>query len=117
MANTTMLNDIIDAHQPHTSSTEANTSTTINSSFFFHAGGQEDSLELTHIHQHGEQDEQCSDEQEQEEQDHHENDEEYSECSTEHSYQDNEERDYSDQDYSDNDPPYNSDGDGSYEDD
>jgi hypothetical protein len=114
---TRILNDIIEAHQPHTSSTEANTSTTINSSFFFHAGGQEDSLELTHIHQHGEQDEQCSDEQEQEEQDHHENDEEYSECSTEHSYQDNEERDYSDQDYSDNDPPYNSDGDGSYEDD
>jgi hypothetical protein len=27
MANTTMLNDIIEAHQPHTSSTEANTST------------------------------------------------------------------------------------------
>ena len=117
MANTTMLNDIIEAHQPHTNSTEANTSTTIDSSFFFHAGGQEDSLELTSIHQHGEQEEQYSDEQEQEEQDHQENDEENSDRSTEHSDQDNEECDYSDQNYSDNDPPYNSDGDDSHEDD
>ena len=33
MSNTTMLNDIIEAHQQHTNSTEANTSTTIDSSF------------------------------------------------------------------------------------
>jgi hypothetical protein len=36
-----MLNDIIEAHQPYTSNTEENTSATIDSSFFFHAGGQE----------------------------------------------------------------------------
>jgi hypothetical protein len=41
MTNTTMLNDIIEAHQPYTSNTEENTSATIDSSFFFHAGGQE----------------------------------------------------------------------------
>jgi hypothetical protein len=114
MANTTMLNDIIEAHQPHTSSTEANTSTTIDSSFFFHAGGQEDSLELTNIHQHGEQEDY---EQEHDEQDHDTDDENGSDCHSENSEQDNEEYDNSDQDFSDHDPPYDSDGDGSNEDD
>jgi hypothetical protein len=41
MTSTTMLNDIIEAHQPYTSNTEENTSATIDSSFVFHAGGQE----------------------------------------------------------------------------
>jgi hypothetical protein len=41
MTNTSMLNDIIEAHQPYTSSTEENSSATIDSSFFFHAGGHE----------------------------------------------------------------------------
>jgi hypothetical protein len=117
MANTTMLNDIIEAHQPHTSSMEANTSTTIDSSFFFHAGGQEDSHELTEIHQHGDEDDQDYEEHEHDEQDHYENDEENSDRSTENSDQDNEEYNNSDQDFSDNDPPYDSDGEGSNEDD
>ena len=41
MTSTSMLNDIIEAHQPYTSSTEENSSATIDSSFFFHAGGHE----------------------------------------------------------------------------
>ena len=113
IANTTMLNDIIEAHQPHTNSTEANTSTTIDSSFFFHAGGQEDSLELTNIHQHGEEEDY---EQEHDEQDHDTDDENGSDRHSENSEQDNEEYDNSDQGFSDHDPPYDSDGDGSNED-
>jgi hypothetical protein len=117
MTNTTMLNDIIEAYQPHTSSTEPNISTTIDSSFSFHAGGQEDSHELTEIHQHGDEDDQDYEEQDHEEQDHYENDENNSDRNTEHSDQDNEEYDNSDQGFSDNDPPYDSDGEGSNEDD
>jgi hypothetical protein len=118
MTNTTMLNDIIEADQPHTSSTEANTSTTIDSSFFFHAGGQEeDSYELTEIHQHGDEDDQDYEEQDREEKDHYENDDNYSDRNTENSDQDNEEYNNSDQEFSDNDPPYDSDGEGSNEDD
>ncbi len=107
MANTTMLNDIIEAHQPHTCSKEANTSTTINSSFFFHAGGQEDSHELTDIHQDSEQDD---DEQEHGEQDHGTDDEDDSDRHTEHSEQNSEEYNNSDHSSSDNEAPYNSDG-------
>jgi hypothetical protein len=112
-----MLNDIIEAHQPHTSSTEANTSTTIDSSFFFHAGGQEDSHKLTEIHQHGDENDQDYEEQDHDDQDHYEKDEDSSDPNTENSDQDNEEYNNSDQDYSDNDPPYDSDGEGSNEDD
>ncbi len=116
LTNTTMLNDIIQAHQPHTSSTEANTSTTIDSSFFFHAGGQEeDSYELAEIHQHGDEDDQDYEEQDLDDQDHYENDEDNSDRNTENSDQDNEEYHNSDQDNSDNDPPYDSDGEGSNE--
>ncbi len=57
MTSTSMLNDIIEAHQPYTSSTEENTSATIDSSFFFHAGGQEppQTCGLTDIHQETEE--------------------------------------------------------------
>ncbi len=111
MANTTMLNDIIEAHQPHTSSTEANTSTTIDSSVFFHAGGQEDSHELTDIHQHIEQDEQDDDEQEHDEQDHDRDDEDDSDRHTENSeHDDSEEYNNSDERSSDNELPCDSDG-------
>ncbi len=103
-----MLNDIIEAHQPHTSSTKANTSTTIDSSFCFHAGGQEDSHELTDIHPHSEQDD---DEQEDDEQDHDRDDEDDSDRHTEHSEQNSEEYNNSDHSSSDNEAPYNSDGD------
>ena len=113
MTNTTMLNDIIKAHQPHSSSKEANTSTTIDSSFFFRAGGQADSHELTDIHQDGEQDD---DEQELDEQDHEEDDEQDhdreeddSDRHTENSEQNSEEYNNSDHRSSDNDAPYNSD--------
>ena len=109
MSNTTMLNDIIEAHQPHTNSTEANTSTTIDSSFFFHAGGQEDSLELTEIHQHSEQGEQSHDDQEYDEQHHGEDVEDDSDRHTENSEQCSEEHSNSDQSSSDNEPPYYSD--------
>ncbi len=115
MTNTTMLNDIIEAHQPHTSSTEANTSTTVDSSFFFHAGGQEDSHELTEIHQHGDEDDQDYEEPHHDDQDHYENEEDNSDRDTENSDQDNEEYNNFDQDFSDNDSPY--DGEGSNEDD
>jgi hypothetical protein len=108
MSNTTMLNDIIEAHQPHTNSTEANTST-IDSSFFFHAGGQEDSLELTEIHQHSEQGEQSHDDQEYDEQHHGEDVEDDSDRHTENSEQCSEEHSNSDQSSSDNEPPYYSD--------
>jgi hypothetical protein len=106
MANTRMLNDIIEAHQPHTSSTEANTSTTIDSSFFFNAGGQEDSHELTDIHQDSEQDD---DEQEHDEQDHGREEDDDSDRHTENSEQNSEEYNDSDHRSSDNDVPYNSD--------
>ena len=109
MSNTTMLNDIIEAHQPHTNSTEANTSTTIDSSFFFHAGGQEDSLELTEIHQHSEQGEQGYDDQQHDEQHHDEDVEDDSDRHTENSEQCSEEHSNSDQGSSDNEPPYYSD--------
>ena len=109
MSNTTILNDIIEAHKPHTSSTEANTSTTIDSSFFFHAGGQEDSLELTEIHQHSEQGEQGDDDQEYDEQHHGEDVEDDSDRHTENSEQCSEEHSNSDQSSSDNEPPYYSD--------
>ena len=104
-----MLNDIIEAHQPRTSNTETNTSTTIDSSFFFHAGGQEDSLELTEIHQHSEQDEQGYDDQEHDEQHHDEGDENDSDRRTGNSEQCSEEHSNSDQSSSDNEPPYDSD--------
>jgi hypothetical protein len=107
MTNTTMLNDIIEAHQPHTSSTEVNTSTTIDSSFFFHAEGQEDSHELTDIHQDSEQDD---DEQEHDEQDHFTDDEDDSDRHTENSEQNSEEYNNSDHRSSDDEAPYNSDG-------
>jgi hypothetical protein len=41
MTNTSMLNDIIESHQPYKSNTEEKSSATIDSSFFFHAGGHE----------------------------------------------------------------------------
>jgi hypothetical protein len=110
MSSTTMLNDIIAAHQPHTSGIEANTATTIDSSFFFHAGGQEDSLELTETHQHSEQDKQGYDDQEHDEQHHDEGDEDDSDRRTENSgEQCSEEHSNSDQSSSDNEPPYDSD--------
>ena len=109
MSNTTMLNDIIEAHQPHTNSTEANTSTTIDSSFFFHAGGQEDSLELREIHQHSEQDEQGCDDQEYDEQHHDEDEADDSDRRTENSEQYSEEYNNSEQSSSDNEAPYGSD--------
>jgi len=56
MNSTSMLNDIVQAHEPYTS-TEENTSTTIDFSFFSHAGGQghDHSLRLATIHQHDEE--------------------------------------------------------------
>jgi hypothetical protein len=115
MTNTTMLDDIVETHQPHTSNTEANTSTTIDASFFFRAGGQEE--ELKEIHQYGDEDDHDYEEQDLDEQDRNENDEDNSDRNTENSDQDNEEHNNSEQEFSDNDPPYDSDGEGSNEDD
>jgi hypothetical protein len=109
-----MLDDIVEAHQPHTNNTEANTSTTIDANFFFRAGGQEE--ELKEIHQYGDEDDHDYEEQDLDEQDRNENDEDNSDRNTENSDQDNEEYNNSEQEFSDNDPPYDSDGEGSNED-
>ncbi len=102
--NTTMLNDIVEAHQPHTSNTEANTSTTIDANFFFRAGGQEE--ELKEIHQYGDECDHNYDEQDLDEQDRNENDVDNSDRNTENSDQDSEEDNNSEQEFSDNAPPY-----------
>jgi len=115
MTDTTMLDDIVEAHKPHTNNTEANTSTTIDANFFFRAGGQEE--ELREIHQYGDDDDHNSEDQDPDEQDRNESDEDNSDRNTENSDQDNEEYNNSEQESSDNDPPYDSDGDGSNEDD
>jgi hypothetical protein len=53
MKSTSMLNDIVQAHQPYTS-TEENTSATIDYTFFSHAGGQgyDQDLGLSAIHRY-----------------------------------------------------------------
>jgi hypothetical protein len=91
MTNTTMLDDIVEAHQPHTSNTEANTSTTIDANFFFRAGGQEEEEELNEIHQYGDECDHNYEGQDLVEQDRNENDEDNSDHNTENSDQDNEE--------------------------
>jgi hypothetical protein len=56
MTSTSMLNDIVQAHEPYTS-TEENTSATIDYTFFSHAGGQGHGhgLGLTSIHRYDEE--------------------------------------------------------------
>jgi hypothetical protein len=56
MTSTSMLNDIVQAHEPYTS-TEESTSATIDYTFFSHAGGQGhgQGLGLTSIHRYDEE--------------------------------------------------------------
>ena len=107
MNNTTMHNDIVQAHQPHTSSTEANTPVTIDSSFFFHAGGQGyvPTQQLTHIHQYNEQEE----EQGRDSDDHDEEEDSASENDNEHLSDNESQANSSDPEQSDSNPPYDSD--------
>jgi hypothetical protein len=96
----------VQAHQPHTSSTEANTPVTIDSSFFFHAGGQRyvPTQQLTHIHQYNEQEE----EQDHGSDDHDEEADSASENDNEQLSDNESQANSSDPEQSDSNPPYDS---------
>ena len=109
MNSTSMLNDIVQAHEPYTS-TEENTSTTIDFSFFSHAGGQghDHGLRLATIHQHDE--EQSDQDQEQDQEQDSGNDTDTNRDSrSDESQDDDAEGDEFGHHQEDSDPPYGSD--------
>ncbi len=109
MNSTSMLNDIAQAHEPYTS-TEKNTSTTIDLSFFSHAGGQghDHGLRLAPIHQHDE--EQSDQDQEQDQEQDSRNDTDTNRDSrSDESQDDDAEEDEFGHHQEDSDPPYESD--------
>ncbi len=105
MTSTSMLNDIVQAHEPYTS-TEETTSATIDYTFFSHAGGQGhgQGLGLTSIHRY---DEEQSDHQDEEDS---ENDTDNRDAHTDESQDEDANNNESDQQQTDDeDAPYDSD--------